>query len=251
MQGKLMQERGLHKAEIDGLEARIADLETAVSQKEQELSTLKSAPHPSGSKIDLGQFMTPEEIERIGEDEATTIVAAAQKAVEQAIAKLVPAAAQAPPPGAAKPSDRATRDAERNAREARQQFIDDLLELVPDYETIDVSPQWHAWLAEKKGPRGQQRQAVLDAHIRVGDAQAVAGMFEDFRKAVAPPPAPVAPHGDGGPHEDNPPRGPGALMNAPSEKEIRDYYKRAALGRVTDAERATFEARMKLVATAR
>lgn len=252
MHGKLMQERDLHKAEIDGLEARIADLETAVSAKEQELSELKSRPSPSSSKIDLGQFLTPEEIERIGEDEAATIVTAAQKAVELAVARLTPAPAPAAPAAApAARNDRATRDAERQARTAKQQFFDELLDLVPDYQTIDVSQAWHTWLAEPKGPRGVQRQAVLEAHMRVGDARAVADMFEAFRKETAPPPAPVAPHGDGGQNEDPaPPAGAGALK-PPTEKEIRDFYTRSGIGKVSPTERAQFEARLKLRAAAR
>jgi hypothetical protein len=252
MQGKLGQERGLHKAEIDGLETRIADLETAVSTKEQEISSLKASPSPSSSKIDLGQFLTPEEIERIGEDEATTLISAAQKAVEATMAKMLPAApAPAPAAAPAKPADRATREAERAARDARTAFLDELLELVPDYQAIDETTGWKAWLAEKKGPRGVERQDVLNAHMRVGDAHAVAAMFEQYRTESALPAAPITPHAGGGGQNEDPTPQRSTTMLPPTEAEIKSYYKRAAIGKVSDAERTTFEARLKLRAAAR
>lgn len=251
MHGKLMQERDLHKAEIDGLETRIADLETAVSTKEQEISSLKASPPPSSSKIDLGQFLTPEEIERIGEDEATTLISAAQKAVEAKLATMLPPASPpAAPAVQSKPANRETREAERQERQAKQEFLDALLELVPDYQTIDNSPGWMAWLAEKKGPRGKERQDVLNVHLRVGDADAVAAMFEQYRAESAPPPAPITAHAEGGQQSDTPPSRSSALL-PPTEKEIRDYYKRAAIGKVSDAERTTFEARLKQRAATR
>lgn len=252
MQGKLTEARELHKAEIDGLETRIADLETSVSEKEQELLTLKASHSPSSSKIDLGQFLTPEDIERIGEDEATTLIAVAQKAIEAHVAKMTPAPAPAPTPAAtaSKPSDRQTREVERREREARETFLEQLVDLVPDYQNVDRSDGWKAWLAEKKGPRGVERQTVLNAHLRVGDAHAVAAMFEQYRETVAPPPAPITAHAEGGQNEDPAPPQPGALT-APSDKEVKDWYKRAAVSKVSDSERKIFEARMKLRAAAR
>jgi hypothetical protein len=255
MQGKLMQERDLHKAEIDGLEARIADLETEVAQKEQDISTLKASPPPSSSKIDIGQFLTPEEVERIGEDEATTLISVANKAVQTAVdaalAKMAPAPAPTPAAPAPKVADRATREAEREARSARQKFIDDLSELVPDFQAIDESVGWKTWLAEKKGPRGRVRNDVLQAHMRIGDAESVAEMFEQYRAESAPKPAPITAHAEGGQNDDTPPvRGGGALTPL-TDKEVRDFYKRSAVSKVSDSERKTFEARLALRAAAR
>jgi hypothetical protein len=55
---------------------------------------------------------------------------------------------------------------------------------------------------------------------------------------VAPPPA-----GAGGP--DTPPAA-ATRSGYPTPAEIKDFYKRAGLGKVSDAERTTFEARLKL-----
>ena len=91
------------------------------------------------------------------------------------------------------------------------------------------------------------RQEILNAHAGAQNAAKVASMFKRYLKESKPkaPEPPIAPHGTatnaGGSSND----APAQAQGAPNRAEIKDYYRRAALGKVSDAERVQFEARLK------
>jgi len=230
-EGVLRREREERIVSERSLTQRISELQA----QNRELQA--SAPP---SEIDLGQYLTKEQLETLGEEEAKAVASVAHRAAQMAVQKVVDAQI--------KPlHDQATADGEAEVRAARQRFVDKLIELVPDFEEVDAADGWKAWLAEDDPATGVQRQQLLNVHVEKQNAAMVARMFDAYKATLTPRPAPpVAPNGNGAiPSGELPPADPSALMR-PTAAETRDFYKRAALGKVTDQERKQFEARLRL-----
>jgi hypothetical protein len=245
MMGVLTKERTEHGQEIGQLETRLAELETQVSTLEAENTTLKQNPSPSSS-IDIGQFLDPETVERIGEDEATAIVEVAMKAAQQAVEKAVKTAPASPTKPA---TTREDREAERERKQAKQAFLDQLVEAHVDFFEMDVDPRWGEWLAKsvKEGSK-KTRQDVLDQACRSLDHEAAVDLMTEFKATLVSAPPPITAHAEGGQIDDSgaPASGGANALRAPTNAEVKAFYARAALGKVTPEERKSFEARQKL-----
>lgn len=235
MEGRHKIQRGEHEAVIDGLTQRITELS-------EQIRTLEAnAPQ---APVDLGEFLTPEQVALLGEDESRTIVNAVLVGARKEVAKLVDAEI--------KPlRDAQTTTTKRSHEDAKREFLAKLEELVPNFAEIDVSPGWEAWLAEEDST-GLVRQEAVNAHIAKANAVGLAKMFKAYEASIPEPPAPpVAPNGSassGAPA----PQQPAAAGFRPTPKEIQDFYKRkstirkGAAGYVTDQEALAFEKRLKL-----
>jgi hypothetical protein len=232
VQGVLRTEREERKAEVLQFQQQISELQG-------EVRALQAASTPA-TRPDLGQFFTPEQIEELGEEQAEAIVNATLKTARSEVQSAIETAV--------KPLREERQREQENAQRSRQTaFLDKLAELVPDFAEIDETDAWKAWLAEDDEHSGLQRQAILDSHAARFDAVKVAKMFEAYVQASKPrvPTPPVTPHGRGAaPSVDLPP--PAPRLGYPSKDEIASYYKRAKLGKVSDQERAQFDARLKL-----
>lgn len=228
-QGILGQAREEHAAAVEALNERIAELQKQLSEK--------STP----ADIDLGQFFTPEQIEQHGEDQCKAMASTAVKAartqaqalIDSEIAPLKTARAE---------------EIKRGKTAKLADFKERLAELVPDFQEIDKDPGWLEHLADVDSESGLVRQDILDMHIARLSAQGVAQMFNAYKTAKAPPKPPVPPSGNA--FNNAPPPPPAASQGYPSKTEIREHYRRRALKQVTDAEHATFEARLQSRATA-
>lgn len=222
-------------------EERAADAERFLQQTTElqgQIQTLRTS-QSSDKAIDLTAFLTQEQIENLGEDESRAIVSTAIKAAQATVMQAMEAEIQ---PLKARQAN----DEERRKRDARDRFLDALIELVPDYDVIDKSEGFEAWLAEADPASGLERQVLLTKYVQKGDAAKVAKLFKDYKASEAPLPIPPAtPAGTGAA-----PQGevrPASALTAPTNQEIREFFKRAALGQVKDAERTQFEARLKLL----
>lgn len=229
--GLLRREREGRAADADGFLQQITELQG-------QIQTLRASSQ-SSDKLDLAAFLTPEQIETLGEDESRTIVSTALKAAQATVKQTLEAEIQ--PLKARQASDE-----QRRARDVRNRFVDALTELVPDYEAIDATDGFKEWLAQDDPASGLERQEMLDRYVQRFDAVKVAKLFKDYKASLTPQPLPpVTPAGTGAV-----PQGevrPAAVLTPPTSQEIKDFYKRAAIGKVTDTERAQFEARRKLL----
>jgi hypothetical protein len=233
--GVLRNERTARETEVAGLYRQVDELEEKLANAEA-----KVTDSPSSSKTDPGKYFTPEQIEQIGENEATAIAATAERAAREA--------AQAAVEKVVKPLQaRDQRDAEQQIRTKKQEFTDTLAEQVPNYVEIDESPGWQAWLAEVDEDEDEQRQDKLTRLTTKFNANGVAKMFKAYLKTIAPPSPPITPHGNGANTGGEPPVQPNnRALIAPTDAEVKDFFKRAALGKVSAQERVEFEARRKL-----
>jgi hypothetical protein len=210
---------------IDELQAQVRDLQSKAPQAE----------------IDLAAYFTPKQIEDFGEDQCRAMATAAAKAAQESVQRAIEAEVQ--------PLRDQRKQADADAVEDRKQaFKDKLTELVPNFAEIDADPKWIAWLKEMDPDTDEERNEGLQRQISRLNAPGVAKVFKKFEASVAPPAVPVPPvapppAGAGGP--DTPPAA-ATRSGYPTPAEIKDFYKRAGLGKVSDAERTTFEARLKL-----
>jgi len=224
---------GILRTEREDRKVEKASLTQRINELESELQAARDkAP---AADLDLGMFFTPEQVDEMGEETARAMVVTIQKQVRtQVDAALKPqrdSAAQA--------------EADR-AKDRDTAFTDRLAELVPDYVEIDASDEWKAWLATETAD-GVERQAVLDRHVTARNADRVAKMFQDFKASQTRPTPPITPNGTAATPTTTAPAGLPAASSAPSPKEITEFYKRAALGKVKPEERARFEERMELL----
>lgn len=70
-------------------------------------------------------------------------------------------------------------------------FLDRLAAMVPDYEEINVSDGFLAWLAEKDPVYGVPRQAALTAAADARDADRVGRIFQVYKASITPTAAPA------------------------------------------------------------
>lgn len=236
-EGRLRTQKEEHQAATGGLTQQISELTEQVRTLE---ANVPAAP------TDVSEFLTPEQVKLLGAEEAQLIVDTVMRGAQQQVAKLVEAEIK-PLRAATAQRHEATQD------DVKRQFLTTLTELVPNFETIDVTPEWALWLSEEDENTGLPRQDALDKHIGKADAKRAAQMFKAFEKTLPVPPVPpVAPSGSGAGPSGDPRPNPNAGLTAPTAVEIREYYKRRSTirkgqpGYVTDQEAITFEKRMKL-----
>jgi hypothetical protein len=227
---------GLLRVERDG---RIADAQAAnqrIAELNAQIQTLQAgAP---AAPTDVSRFFTPEQIEKFGEEQCRVMATAAEAAARTEAQTLI--AAQVQPLVDARKADQAAA-----VQAANQRFQDALTEAYPTWREVDITQPWHDWLAQVDESSGLTRQAILDNFGRQRNAPRIAEMFKRFEESTRVPVPPLAPHGTAGNGGGNAPPPPAAPSGYPSPSEIKDFYKRSAIGKVTDAERATFEARLK------
>lgn len=231
--GRLRVREDEHKAELAALRGQIDELQGQVR-------SLQATSTPPAAEINLTEFFSPEQIKDIGEDDAKSIAQAAMTAAMKTAKTAIEAEIQPL-------RDQRKADAEEQFRQRKAAFVEKLEEQIPNYAAIDAEPAWLEWLAEEDADSGLQRQKILDRHIAALDAAKVAKVFRNFLKTQERPAPPVAPNGSAaGGGGEVPPQPNAADVVAPTSAEVKDFYKRASLGRVSDAERAKFEARLKL-----
>lgn len=239
--GLLTKERGDRTSERDSLYQRIAKLE-------DEARTLQATAKPADDTIDLTQFYTSAQIEQYGEEQCRVMAATALRAARATAQEAIDAAVRPV-------REQQQRQQTDTAEAARQGFEDALTEQLPNWREIDTDARWRAWLAEED-ENEVVRQTILNVYIEKANAIGAAKLMRKWvatlapapKPAPVPPPPPVTPSGSGANPEGGnaPPPSPAALQGAPTDVEVKDYFKRSALGKVKPDERVAFEARLAL-----
>lgn len=226
---------GILRKEREDRKDQVAELTQRINELMVELQAARDSA-PSGP-IDLGEYFTPEQIEEIGEPAALAMATTIKQQIRNEVNKAIKT--QVEPLRTAKETEVADRQRDRT-----QAFTDRLAELVPNYAEVDESDEWKAWLMEETAD-GIERQEVLNKHIAVLNADRVAGMFKTYLASKTRPTPPITPNGTGAT--------PAAAvaktsqLTRPSPAEIKDFFKRAKLNKVTPQERARFDERMALL----
>jgi hypothetical protein len=193
----------------------------------------------STALTDVSAYFTPEQVEKFGEEQCRVMATAAQAAAKKEAQELIET--QVKPLVDARKADQTAA-----AEATTQRFWDLLTEQYPQCREVDVTPGWHAWLAETDDASGVTRQSIAVALAQRQDVVRLAKMFRQYEESTRAPVPPAAPHGTAGNGGGNaPPPAQVAQGGYPSQGEIKEFYKRSALGKVKDEERIAFEARLK------
>lgn len=213
-----------------------ADLKRTVRDLQLQVEVKAAAPAPG---FDPASIFSPEARQQYGDDQLRDIAAPVLQRVDETVK------------AATKPLQEQLAAERQGETERRYQaFTDQLVALVPDALEIDKTPAWLEWLEGVDERTGYTYLQMLKAHESRFDAHRVAGLFQQFKSggasAPAPSPAPTPPiaaGATGGSAGDVPPGTP--VLTYPSTSEIREHFKRSALGKLSDKERQEFEARMQ------
>lgn len=239
IEGVLKVEREQHRTERDRFNQELTQLQ------EQVRSLRAAQPAPA---IDLSKLFTPEQIEKHGEEHLTTIATTAQKAAREEAQALINTAIEPL-------KQRQVDTAAQTERTEQSEYMDKLLELVPDAVEIDNSETWSEWLNGLDEGTGIARRLVASHHHKARNVKQMVKMINRFKEETAPPtpPAPpVSPHGGGASDADPAPAQASTGLTVPTEAEIRDFTRRSATlrkgqkGYVTDEERKLFDKRLGL-----
>lgn len=227
-----------HKAATVGLNQQVTELQ-------EQVRTLQAAQPVAPTE--LSKVFSPEDVEKYGEAQCRAMLTAAEAAADGRFQKLVEAEIKPLKDAAKQRETDATKQQTDEAEAAKTRFRVDLALAYPKFAEVDVSPGWLAWLDDLDESSGLPRGQILHAHVRNGNVAATARMFKTYEALTAPPAPPVAPHGGAGDGGGLPSSAaPTIAGGAPTDAEVREFYKRSALNKVTREERLAFEARMKL-----
>lgn len=232
--GMLKADRKRHAEATRALDEQLQNALARIRELEDKAAT------GSDDAINLEEFFTAEEIETLGEDQARiqarAIIKQAKRIAKETVEREV------------EPLRKKAKDEQaESARTAQQRFLEGLTEKAPNWQQVNVDPRWLAYLEQKEPHTGLFRQTVLDYAQAEGDFERVAGMIKEFEAtlnpAAVPPTPPNVPQGHAA-VPGTPPPPPVTGRGHPSKQEIRDYYKRRAIGKISEGEIKEFEARM-------
>jgi hypothetical protein len=231
--GMLKADRKRHAEATRALDEQLQNALARIRELEDKAAT-------GSDDINLEEFFTAEEIETLGEDQARiqarAIIKQAKRIAKETVDREV------------EPLRKKAKDEQaESARTANQKFLEGLTERAPNWQAVNADPRWLAYLEQKEPHTGLFRQTVLDYAQAEGDFVRVAGMIKEFEATLNPAPVrdepPVVPQGHAA-VPGAPPPPPQSGRGHPSKQEIRDYYKRRAIGKISEAEVKEFEARM-------
>lgn len=228
---------GVLKAERERAQAQLASHRQQVSELQEQIRTLQASPTAPQDAIDITAYFTPDQIEAYGEEQCMVVATAADKAAKAQAQRAIDAAV-------APLRQRQVQEDEDAAAKARNTFIHDLTAALPEWQEIDATDAWRTWLAQIDDATGFQRQEILTRHNSANNVAGVLKVFKTFLKDSKRelPQPPVAPHGTGANAQGSgtPPQ-PQATFH-PTPAQVKDYYKRSALNKVTAEERAQMDA---------
>lgn len=221
-----------------------------ITELQEQVRTLQQAVPPP--KPDITKVFSPEQIEKYGAEQCEAMLQGSAALAQEQVARLVETEIKPIREEAKAKAEREKAEADRKAAEEWQRFLDSIEAAHPGFLALDKTEGWQNWLRETDPATDTERQLLLNEHVRRKNVTAIVRMVKAYEQLSRPPIPPVAPHGTaaGGGHE-APAPSPAAQLGAPSDAEVKEFFKRAAMGKVKAEERATFEARMKLRVPAR
>jgi hypothetical protein len=232
---------------FERVRGELQELKEKNRELRQQLATHQAAPAQE-PRIDLESMFSPQEREQYGDDQLTLMARTAAKLS----AKQVEAAT--------KPLHDTIQDSRQSAEEQKwHAFSAELIKHCPDAFEIDKQPEWINWLRTVDEMSGDTYYDQLKRHEGRYNAAGVARLFNRYKAesglGIAAPPAPgpmatpaapaaptppISPRAGGGNAGGDPPPQTEPTHYTPAQ--VRDYFKRASLGKVKDAERTKFEA---------
>jgi polyhydroxyalkanoate synthesis regulator phasin len=163
--------QGIHNKHVGDLKARLEQLEAS---NQQLLDRLNASPPPTAQAQPA--TMNSQDAETFGED----LVRMIQRTAEQTLGPVAQSVEQRL--ATLEQSLQGTNKVV--AQTADEAFFSALREQVPDFDQINTSDPFLAWLAEEDDLSGNQRQAALTAAGNARDLKRVVKVFNTFKRAA-------------------------------------------------------------------
>jgi hypothetical protein len=233
---------GLFRAARDKHAADLERRDSEAAELRGDVARLKSAQSVESAPQEISQFLTPQQIDELGEDQARAVVSTAIKAAREQAQALV-SAELAP----IKAREEAAQ--QRESRQRTDAFTDALDAGVPEWRDIDEDPRWLAFLGGVDRATEMNRQEIIDLAKRSMNAKPIIRLLKSFKQsqgAIDTPEVTVAPSGSAA-------SGAGATGQAaivveggvPTKAEIKEHFKLRAIGKIKEDEARKFDARLK------
>lgn len=150
-------------------------------------------------------FLSEDDIELFGEDNLAVVDKIAQKRAEELFDRMVAK-------WNLEREQEATITQQQTTQERyKAQVTAKLQEVISDFDAIDGSPQFAAWMKEADPLSGTPRQMLMAKAFNTGDIGRIAGFYTEFKAATKPPADPreskVTPKPSGAPASTDPAQG--------------------------------------------
>jgi hypothetical protein len=236
---------GVLRAERDAQRQRLAAETQRITDLQEQVRTLQAAvPEPAP---DITKAFSPEDIEKYGADQCAAMLRVADAQARDRVAKAVETQIKPIQDEAKAAREAQAAQAARDEQAKMQLFLDSLEDAHPGFLALDKTDAWRAWLAETDPATDTERQLLLNEYVRRKNVAAIVRLAKVFEQLTRTPTPPATPHGTAGNGgSEPPPPSQAAQLGAPTDAQVNDFFKRAALGKVRPEERTQFEARMKL-----
>lgn len=168
---------GKYAKEVPALQEKVRTLTQDLESANRQITELKEASTQSGNPGGLSDEQMADFKEQFGED----FVSFVERMISSSTSK---------PDNSAEVNELKRRVESfevRDAEKAQASFVTALNELVPDWETVNVDPKFHAFLAQYDPQTGKQRQQTLTEKHQALDADGVADLFNAFKKQQPQP----------------------------------------------------------------
>lgn len=178
-----------HQGRFDAAMAQatqaVRESRAEIDQLRAELAALKARPEPAPTPE---PSVTPQDVERFGEDLIDLQSRVATKAMADA-RKVWSAERDALVRRIGELESRVGQVTETVGKSAHDRFYEQLDRVVPDWKTVNADPAWLAWLGQVDPMTGATRQSLLDAGAQALNAERVAAVFGAFRASTGRVPA--------------------------------------------------------------
>jgi len=175
--------QGMYNAEIPRLNSQVQEMTQRGQQMEQLIATMQAAPAPTSEPTPPpASLLTEDEVEEYGEsiDIMRKVSQEIAGKYEQQLADMQAKVDQLQ--GTVMP--RVEQLASQQAHSAEQNFWSDLVNIAPDWQSINESEDFKTWLLEVDPLSGLTRQTYLDDAQRNLDVKRVASFFNSWQSAT-------------------------------------------------------------------
>jgi hypothetical protein len=174
--------QGRFDAEVPRLHQEVKERNAQLFAMQQEIEKLKAAPKPEPKAETL---VTSQDDEKFGGDLIELMRRVVREGLTPALQRLelMEKAVTAAVPQIQREIKQTTQQV---AQTQERQFWSELATAVPDYEAVNASPEWLAWLDVYDPVAGAKRQAALDVASNALDYQRVIALFKLFKAQGAP-----------------------------------------------------------------
>ena len=181
--------QGKYNAEVPRLHQEAKQLRERIEAQEAELRALNQKFQKP--PVDEKPLVTPKDVEEYGPEMYDFIGRVAEKVFAEKFLPIIGRMQSEFEARVIATESTVGNVAVRQQQTEEEKFWLRLLDAVPNWQEINVMPEWLSWLAEHDRLLGTTRQAVLDQAVSTLDSDRIIAVFEQFIEKHKKPEQPV------------------------------------------------------------